>query len=567
MLFRSIPVFVAIVLIFTIIAISLGMKLVEKYSYSKERADLDEYFKVSNGIETAIVLQDEILEDKALFVDGIYYFSINTVHSYFNTRFYEDSREELLLYTTPDSIYRTNIGSTEFAQNGEAQDAGYMISRYENGSLYIAAEYVKKFTNFSYEVFTEPRRMQVYTQWGEQNLAEVTKDTQIRYQGGVKSEILTDVEQGRQLIVLEEMDTWTKVKTDGIIGYVENKRLGSVRTETMEAVTDYEEPVYTNITKDYKINMVWHQVMTQTANATLTDAVAGTHGLNTISPTWFSLNDNQGNFTNISSVDYVAQAHQLGLEVWGVIDNFNAEGFQTKEDTHSVLSSTANRTHLIEGLMQAAATCGLDGINVDFEQLSEETGEHFVQFIRELSIACRANGLVLSVDNYVPVGNTGFYGREEQGIVADYVIIMGYDEHWSGGGVAGSVASIDFVEKGIQLTLEEVPAEKVINAVPFYTRVWKSSGGQVTSDAVGMDSAERFLSEHGVTASWDETTCQNYAEFEEDNVLYQVWLEDEQSIEVKLNVMANYNLAGVGAWKLGFERPSIWNVIDAYLQK
>ena len=188
---KVIPVFVAIVLIFTIIAISLGMKLVEKYSYSKERADLDEYFKVSDGIETAIVLQDEILEDKALFVDGIYYFSINTVHSYFNTRFYEDSREELLLYTTPDSIYRTNIGSTEFAQNGEAQDAGYMISRYENGSLYIAAEYVKKFTNFSYEVFTEPRRMQVYTQWGEQNLAEVTKDTQIRYQGGVKSEILT----------------------------------------------------------------------------------------------------------------------------------------------------------------------------------------------------------------------------------------------------------------------------------------------------------------------------------------------------------------------------------------
>ena len=141
---KVIPVFVAIVLIFTIIAISLGMKLVEKYSYSKERADLDEYFKVSNGIETAIVLQDEILEDKALFVDGIYYFSINTVHSYFNTRFYEDSREELLLYTTPDSIYRTNIGSTEFAQNGEAQDAGYMISRYENGSLYIAAEYVDR---------------------------------------------------------------------------------------------------------------------------------------------------------------------------------------------------------------------------------------------------------------------------------------------------------------------------------------------------------------------------------------------------------------------------------------
>jgi len=564
---KVIPVFVAIVLIFLVIAVSLGMKLVEKYSYSKERADLDEYFALSGEEETAIVLQDEILKEKALFLDGIYYFSIDTVHSYFNTRFYEDIREELLLYTTPDSIYRAGIGSTEFARNGEAQDVGYIIARYEKGSLYIAAEYVKKFTNFSYETFEEPRRMQVYTQWGEQKLAEVSKDTQIRYQGGIKSDILLDAEKGRQVIVLEEMDTWTKVKSDGIIGYVENKRLGGIHTETLEAVTDYEEPVYTNIAKDYKINMAWHQVTRPEANSTLSEVVARTQGLNTISPTWFSLNDSEGNFRNISSVDYVAQAHQMGLEVWGVVDNFNAEGFQTIEESYNVLSSTTKRTHLIEGLMQAAGACGLDGINVDFEQLSEETGEHFVQFIRELSIACRANGLVLSVDNYVPVGNTGFYDREEQGIVADYVIIMGYDEHWSGGGVAGSVASIDFVEKGIQLTMEEVPSEKIINAIPFYTRVWKSSGGQVSSEALGMDSAERFLAEHGAVAAWDETTCQNYAEFEEDGVFYQVWLEDEQSIEVKLNVMANYDLAGVGAWKLGFERPSVWNVIDNYLQK
>ena len=207
----------------------------------------------------------------------------------------------------------------------------------------------------------------------------------------------------------------------------------------------------------------------------------------------------------------------------------------------------------------------MDGINIDFEQLSEKTGEHFVQFLRELSIPCRANGIVLSVDNYVPIGNTAHYGRRQQGEVVDYVIIMGYDEHWSGSEEAGSVASIDFVETGIQRTVEEVPAEKVINAIPFYTRVWKTEGGSVTSDAVGMESAENFLANHGVQAVWDETTCQNYAEFEENGILYQVWLEDEQSIQVKLNVMTNYNIAGVSAWKLGFERPAIWNVIDGYL--
>ena len=557
---KVIPVLVAIVLIFVIIAASLGMKLMEKYSYSEERADLEEYFNLQSEDETGIVLQDEILEDKALFIDGIYYFALDTVHQYLNERFYEDKGEGLLLYTTPHDIIRTDIGSTVFVQDGAQQEAGYVIARYEGETLYIAADYVKRFTNFSYDAFTQPNRLQIYTQWGEQTMAEINRDTHIRYQGGVKSEILADVEKGRPVMVLEEMDTWVRVKSDALIGYVEKKRLGNMHTEMMEPVTDYEEPVYTSISKDYKICMAWHQVMNANANATLPDVVSGTHGLNTISPTWFSLSDNDGNFTSIASVDYVVQAHQMGLEVWGLVDNFN-----DAVDTYSVLSSTSKRAPLMEGPRQSAATCGLDGINIDFEQLTPETGEHFVQFIRELSIACRADGIVLSIDNYVPLGNTSYYGRAEQGAVADYVIIMGYDEHWSGSPEAGSVASIDFVEEGIQKTLEEVPAEKVINAVPFYTRVWRTSGGEVASDAVGMNAAERFLADHGVSAAWDETTCQNYAEFEEDGCLYQVWLEDEQSIEVKLNIMARYHLAGMGAWKLGFERPAVWNVVDGFL--
>lgn len=557
---KLIPAFVAIVLILLVLTVSLGMKLIDKYSYSKEKADLEEYFDLQSDEEVAIVLQDELLADKALLLDGVYYFSLDTVHQYMNERFYEDRGENLLLYTTPDDIIRVNIGGTEFIQDGSGQDAGYILARYEGDTLYIAADYVKKFTNFSYETFTDPGRMQVYTRWGEQTLAEIKKDTQIRYQGGIKSEILKEAAQGTQVVVLEEMDTWVRVKSEGMIGYVEKKRLGSPHTETMTAVTDYEEPVYTSISRDDKVCMAWHQVTSQIANTYLSDALAGVEGLNTISPTWFSLSDNEGNFTSIASTDYVAQAHQMGLEVWGLVDNFSDE-----VDSYQVLSSTSKRAHLIDGLIQAAAACGMDGINVDFEQLSEETGEHFVQFIRELSIPCRANGIVLSVDNYVPVGNTGHYGRAEQGRVADYVIIMGYDEHWSGSREAGSVASIGFVEKGIQKTLEEVPAEKIINAVPFYTRVWKSGGGDVTSDAVGMDSADQFLAEQGVSPVWDASTCQNYAEFEKDGMFYQVWLEDEQSIEAKLNVMASYQIAGVGAWKLGLERPSIWNVIDLYL--
>jgi len=559
---KLIPALVAIVLIFVIVAAGIGMKLVEKYSYSEERADMEAYYELEGDEEVAIIMQDELLEERALLLDGTYYFSFDFVHENLNQRFYANEEEGVLLYTTPDDIIKTYIGESLYIQNGEEDDAGYAIARYEGDELYIAAEYVKMFTNFFYETFAEPNRMQIYTQWDEFKAAEVKKNTQIRYQGGIKSEILLDVEKGTDIVVLEEMETWVKVKHEGVIGYLEKKRLSDVRTEKREPVTDYEEPVYSNQVRDHKISMAWHQVTNTVANETLTEMTASAKGLNVISPTWFSLSDNEGNFTNISSSAYVEKAHQMGMEVWGLIDNFS-----TEIDTHQILSSSQKRAYLIQGLIDAAGACGMDGINIDFEQVKEETGPHFVQFIRELSIACRANELVLSIDNYVPVGNTDHYGRAAQGEVADYVIIMGYDEHWSGSEEAGSVASIDFVELGIEKTLEEVPAEKIINGVPFYTRVWQSKGGDLYSEAVGMYSAEAFLKNHGVEAQWDETTCQNYAAFEKGDALYQVWLEDEQSMEVKLNIMEKHGIAGVAAWKLGLEKKSIWDVIDAYLQK
>ena len=195
------------------------------------------------------------------------------------------------------------------------------------------------------------------------------------------------------------------------------------------------------------------------------------------------------------------------------------------------------------------------------------SGEHFIQFIRELSIPCRKNGLVLSIDNYVPMGGTDHYNRTEQGIVADYVIIMGYDEHYAGSREAGSVASINFVEEGIAQTVAQVPPEKVINAVPFYTRIWETKDGAIGSKAVGMDAAEEYVRAHNITVEWNEETCQNYGEYTEDGSLFQVWLEDESSIEVKLNIMDKYQIAGLASWRLGFEKPVVWDKIEEYMNR
>ena len=562
---KIMPVLIAIVLIIIIGGVSFGAKIVEKYSYSKERADLNDYYGMSGETDVAIVLQDEIIEERARLFDGVYYLDLNTVHKYFNDRFYEDKGEGLLLYTVSDDIIRTVIGTDEMTDKDGTRGLGYIPARYEGEMLYLAIDYVKLYTNFSYEGFAEPDRLQIYTQWDERQVAEIKKNTAVRILGGVKSEILEDVKAGDKVTVLEQMETWSKVKTgDSVIGYVENKRLTNIRTELPIPVTDYKEPEYTSLTRDYKINLGWHVVAGEAGNDTLSAVTANTKGLNVISPTWFKLSDNEGNFTSFASASYVEQAHNMGMEVWGLVENIE---YKDSLDMYAILSSTTIRTKLIEGLVNAALSCGMDGINVDFEQISADCGEHFIQFIRELSIPCRQNGLVLSIDNYVPMGGTNHYDREEQGIVADYVIIMGYDEHYAGSKEAGSVASIDFVEKGISQTVAEVPASKVINAIPFYTRIWETSDEGVSSQAVGMEMADEYVRAHNIPVEWNDVTCQNYGEYTQDGVLYQVWLEDDSSIEVKLSIMDKYQLAGVASWRLGFEKPEIWDVIEAYLNR
>ncbi len=562
---KIIPIVIAIVLIIIIGGVTFGSRILEKYSYSKERADLNAYYGITGSQEAAIVLQDEIVEEKARISGGICYLDMATIHKYLNDRFYVDGGEGLLLYTLPEDIVRNSIGSSvkETAQGSE--ELGYTAAIWEGDTLYVALDYIKQYTNFSYQLFTDPYRIQLTTEWPSYEVASISKNTQVRVKGGVKSEILTDVQKGDQVSVLEQMETWSKVKTaDSVIGYVENKRLTGIRSEQPIPVTDYQEPEYTSLTRDHKINLGWHVVASAGGNDTFNSVTANAGNLNVISPTWFKLCDNEGGYTSFASADYVQKAHDRGLEVWALIENIE---YKDSISMYEILSSTTTRQKLIDSLMNDLITYGIDGINVDFEQLSMDCGEHFVEFIRELSVACRKNGKVLSVDNYVPRDFNDYYDRKEQGIVADYVIVMGYDEHYAGSKEAGSVASIDYVEDGIAQTVKEVPAEKVINAIPFYTRIWETTGDGISSQAVDMVTAEQFISNHGITAEWDETTCQNYGEYTSGDSRYQVWLEDADSIKVKLNVMENYGIGGVAEWRLGFEKPEIWDVIGEYLDK
>lgn len=567
--------------IILIVGIIATVFLWRRYGPSKEQADLNGYYGIESEDQLAIVVNNDILEPKGMISDGRAYVEYSIVRDYINQRFYWDPSENILLYTLPNDTVSVDVGSTDYTVSKQKNTGDYVILKTEGSTAYIALDFVKQYTDMEYEVYDDPSRVVVVTETGEVKVAEAKKDTQVRYQGGVKSPVLTEISKNDIVTYIEDEGDWKKVRTeDGFIGYVKKSALRDEETQKIDR--GFEEPEYTNISKDYTINMAWHNVTNSDANSSVLEMIASTKGLTTISPTWFHVADTSGNLESIATADYVNYAHQSDIEVWAAIRDFDG-GINSAEESYELLSHTANRTNLINQLMSEALRVGLDGINVDFEKISDECGEHYIQFIRELSVQCRKNGIVLSVDNYVPQSYNQQYHREEQGVVADYVVIMGYDEHYSGSPEAGSVASYDFVKAGIENTLKEVPAEKVINAVPFFTRVWKETPKteeelaadqgtdaeqyttKVESTAYSMAEAKAVVQQAGATAQWDDTTKQNYAEWEADGATYKVWLEDTQSLEPRLQLMKDYKLAGTAAWRLGQEESDVWELILKYV--
>lgn len=576
---KIIPFITVFFLIFVVILFMLLGKVIEKYTPSKERQDLSEYYSLTADNEVAIVLNHQVVEEKGRMIDGNVYLNIETIKKYINDRFYWDSNENILRYTTANDLVTVNAESKDYTITKDTHSLEHIIVKADAETAFVAVDFVKQYSDFTYEICEEPNRIVITNAWGNYTVASSKRDSELRYKGGIKSPILTDIAKNTELTILEPDETWTKVATsDGIIGYIKSKYLGSTSEKAVNS--DFVAEEFSHIKKDFEINMVWHQVTTSAANSDITNVLQTTKGLNVISPTWFYLNSNNGSIASIASSSYVDYCHQNGVEVWALVDNFTNQEVSTTE----VLTHTSSRDNLTNDIISSAIQYNLDGINVDFEALDPAVEDSYIQFIRELSLKCANNGIVLSVDNYVPTDYTAFYDRDEQAVFADYVIIMGYDEHYAGSEEAGSVASIGFVTKGVEDTLKEVPADQIILAMPFYTRVWEltpeagenTENGEdgaadsyvnysLSSWAVGMGETQRLISANGAEPIWLDDAGQYYAEYENSGSIYQIWVEDATSLEEKLKVMDSYGLAGGSFWKLGLESSNVWDTIIKYI--
>ena len=546
---KYMPAFVVCLLILVLAVAGGAVHVISKYIPTKDCMDLNEYYgQVAEG-EAALILGTEKLEQRGIISGEEGYLPLDVVNTYLNQRYYWDAESQQILYVTPSEV-------TSMPASLEAGSEVWL----RDGTVYLSLSYIRQYTDLDTYIYENPGRIAIQYQFSDVNTVTAKKDTYVRFRGGIKSEVLAKVKKGTNLILMEELEDWSQVATmDGYIGYVQKKAVSQPEKRTFERQFSREE--YNYIKMEQPVNLVWHQVTNMEANAGFADATANMTGVNVISPTWYSIIDNEGNISSLASSDYVAQAHEKGLQVWGLVDNFN-ENISTTE----ILSRTSSRQNLVRQLVDAALSAGLDGINIDFEYLEEAVGIHFLQFLRELSVETHKNNLVLSVDNPVPEDFTSHYDRAEQGRVVDYVIIMGYDEHYVGSEEAGSVASLPWVEKGIQDTLAEVPAERVINAVPFYSRLWKTLAGTLSSEAIGMGQVQEVISNYKVETYWDKNTSQNYGTFENEGAEFQIWIEDAQSIAEKVKLSSKYNLAGVAAWKLGFESSDVWQAISDNLK-
>ena len=565
---KIIPITVIIPLI-VIAVISVLIIIVGKVfnisTSNKTEISLTDYYKLPEG-EARLIVDIVKSNENALIRDKKVYLPY-AVAEKMMPRIYYDVMDDVIVYTTGIEKFIYKAGEKEYEVNGVSKTDEIPNFIEESGNIFVLADFVKKRHDIKIDVFEDPDRVIIFENNNEEyKYCEVRKDTELREGGSNKDIILKKLSSGEKVYLIDNTTAgFIRVFTeDGVTGYIEADCLDIDGTETKKYTfdRDKENESYTSITRSEPVVLGWHQVTSEAANAGWGTALAKAEGVNVVSPTWFSVADSDGELTTFASKDYVNKLHNINIDVWPLISDFNKD-----VDFKKLLTSTSSRTNLINNIVYFIETYNLDGINIDFEKVKASYAEGYVQFLRELSIEMRSRNKVLSIDNYIPLDFNAFYNLKEQGIVADYICVMAYDEHYSGSVEAGSVSSLNWVKSSIENTAKNVPANKIIVGLPFYTRIWRETkDGRLKTKALGMEGGLRLVSENKAKKGWDEESGQYYAEWKDGKDKMRIWLEEEKSLAAKLTLVDKEKMAGIAFWKLGLEKKEAWNSVTDWLK-
>lgn len=541
-----------------LVVIVAAMFVIVRYTPTKEKMSGYKYFDIDKNTDKVLVMIDgESYPDTGINIDGRLYLPQEFIADNINVGFYYDKESDATLYSDTSYIYAFKKNQNDYSDDtGKIYTMDYSVIRDVDGECFIAWDYVAERTDCEYQYASEPDRLNVTLKSEAKQCVTAGKKAAVRYRGGIKSPVLEYVSKGDRLEYVDDIDEWIKVTTvSGYTGYVKKSEV----SDTFEYVREQKAVEEHNfLLKNEKITLAWFQVSGTAGNSSIDNNMSTISGVNVIAPTWYSVTDESGNMSSYASADFVSKMHQRGIDVWALVSDFD-----TNVDFAQLYSSKAARTNMVNKLVGEAKSYGFDGINLDYENIKSAYAKDYLQFVRELSVACERNGIVLSTDNYKPEAYNRCYNLKEQSKFVDYVIVMAYDEHYAGTD-AGSVASLPFVKEAVEDTVQLVGKEHVIAGIPFYTRIWTTTDGNTTSRAVGMQAAVDQLNSDGQVALWNDDCGQYVASYTVGNAIRQIWFEEEKSIEAKMQVIQENNVAGVAGWKLGLEKSSVWPVISKY---
>lgn len=541
-----------------LIVVMAAMFMIVRYTPTKEKMNGYVFFNLDKSTDkTMVIIDGKQYSDTGVVTDGRHYLPQEFVADNINAGFYYDKESQAVLYSDSAYMYTYMSGENVYTDDtGKTYNTDYPVVIDINGECFIAWEYIAEHTDCEYAYGSEPERINISIERENKQCVTVKKKSAVRYRGGIKSPVLEYVQKGDRLVYEDDLDDWIKVTTaTGYTGYIK-KTEASDTFEYIREEKNYETNNYNM--KDDKVTLAWFQVSGVAGNSGIDNNIATASGVNVLAPTWYSVTDSSGSMSCYASAGLVNKMHQRGTDVWALVSDFD-----TNVDFAALYSSKKARTNMVNTLINDAEKYGFDGINLDFENIKSAYAKDYLQFVRELSIECERKGLVLSTDNYKPEAYNRCYNLKEQSRFVDYVIVMAYDEHYAGTD-AGSVASLPFVKEAVEDTVQLVGKEHVIAGIPFYTRIWTTTDGNTTSRAVGMQAAVEQLNSDGQVALWNDDCGQYVASYTVGNSTRQIWFEEEKSIEAKMQVIQENNVAGVAGWKLGLEKSSVWSVISKY---
>ena len=343
----------------------------------------------------------------------------------------------------------------------------------------------------------------------------------------------------------------------------EDEKVLSIKANRYNAFNPQYLKKHERVATGGKILMAWQPTFEESVDVTKTEKVMG---LNVISPSWFAIVGEDGLIKNKTDYRYVKAAHAKGYRVWPLITNSFDPAL-----THKILIDEQAREKVIKQLVIYARLYDFDGINLDFENIYDEDKELLSSFVKEIADALKLVNLKSSIDVTAPSDASQWstcYDRKALAEAVDYVMLMAYDEHWRTSPVSGSVASIGWVEKGIVNTLKDVPKEKLVLGVPFYMREWQENlvgEKNVKAKTLTMSQAEKMIEDKGIVPLWLDEIGQYYFQYEDESKVYRVWQEEARSLKLKVDLVDKYQLAGMAAWRKGFEKPEVWEVIHKTL--